>query len=162
MFYSLHASEPSGVSARIVSPPLRISLATRMASLSSSGFRGHSSAASCMCLTYSRRRFVLLLLGFFAVMALGLSAIGLYGVMTEVVTRRVKEIGIRVAVGASPGEIMRLILRRGLGLSIAGVALGSAGALAASYLVASQLYGVSTHDLSTLSITGVASSTSSR
>jgi putative ABC transport system permease protein len=98
-----------------------------------------------------RRRFVLLLLGFFAVMALGLSAIGLYGVMTEVVTRRVKEIGIRVAVGASPGEIMRLILRRGLGLSIAGVALGSAGALAASYLVASQLYAVSTHDLSTLS-----------
>jgi putative ABC transport system permease protein len=98
------------------------------------------------------RRFVLLLLGFFAVMALGLSAIGLYGVMSELVTRRVKEIGIRVAVGASPGEIMRLILRRGLGLSIAGVALGSAGALAASYLVASQLYGVGTHDMATFSM----------
>jgi putative ABC transport system permease protein len=98
-----------------------------------------------------RRRFVLLLLEFFAVIALGLSAIGLYGVMTELVVRRVKEIGIRVAVGASPGEIMRLILQRGLGLSIAGVALGSAGALATSYLVASQLYGVGTHDLATFS-----------
>jgi ABC-type antimicrobial peptide transport system permease subunit len=47
---------------------------------------------------------------------------------------------------------MRLILRRGLGLSIAGVALGSAGALAASYLVASQLYGVGTHDVATFSM----------
>ena len=98
-----------------------------------------------------RRRFVLLLLGFFAVTALALSAIGLYGVMAELVTRRVKEIGIRVAVGACPSEIMGLILRRGLGLSIAGVGFGSVGALAASRLVASQLYAVGTHDLATFS-----------
>jgi ABC-type antimicrobial peptide transport system permease subunit len=98
-----------------------------------------------------RRRFVLLLLGFFALIALGLSAIGLYGVMTELVARRVKEIGIRIAVGASPGEIMRLVLSLGLRLSLAGVALGSAAAVAASYLVASQLYGVGTHDPATFS-----------
>lgn len=98
-----------------------------------------------------RRRFVLLLLGIFSGLALGLAAVGLFGVMTELVTRRGKEIGIRIAVGATPLDIVRLVLGRGLRLSLAGVALGCAGAFATSYLVASQLYGVGPRDLTTLS-----------
>jgi len=101
--------------------------------------------------SFGRRRFVLTLLGFFGVAALSLSAVGLYGVMSQLVVGRVKEMGIRVAVGARPSQILRLILENGLGLSLAGIIVGTAGAAATSQLVANQLFGVRTYDLATYS-----------
>jgi putative ABC transport system permease protein len=99
-----------------------------------------------------RRRFALFVLGVFSALALGLSAVGLFGVMTELVIRRAKEMGIRAAVGATPRDIIKLILSGGLRLSLAGVAIGCIGAFATSRLVTSQLFGVGPRDLTTLSI----------
>jgi macrolide transport system ATP-binding/permease protein len=75
-----------------------------------------------------------------------IAAIGLYGVMAYSVSRRTQEIGIRVAVGAGPGEILSLVMRQGLMLSAVGVGLGVAAALASSTLVSVLLFGVSPTD----------------
>jgi putative ABC transport system permease protein len=102
-----------------------------------------------------RRRFAVLLLGFFALLALGLSAVGLYGVISQGVIARVKEIGIRMALGANSGGVLAMILKNALALTAAGVALGAAGALALSRFMASQLYGVTGHDPATFAIVTV-------
>jgi ABC-type antimicrobial peptide transport system permease subunit len=81
--------------------------------------------------------------------ALLLVAIGLYGVMSYLVSQRTREIGIRVALGARPLDIHRLIVGQGLKLLSLGVALGLLGAIALSRLVASLLFGVTPYDLPT-------------
>ena len=86
------------------------------------------------------------LLGVFATLALVLSAVGIYGVLSYVVSQRTQEIGIRVAIGADQGRVVRLVLGGGLRLSLAGIALGSAAALALGRLLASQLHEVRPHD----------------
>jgi ABC-type antimicrobial peptide transport system permease subunit len=78
----------------------------------------------------------------FAVVAVFLSAIGLYGMLAYLVTQRSREIGVRLAVGSGPRAIVALILREGLGLATGGVALGVIGASTLGRLVASQLYGI--------------------
>ena len=75
-----------------------------------------------------------------------LSAVGIYGVLSYVVSQRTQEIGIRVAIGADQGRVVRLVLGGGLRLSLAGIALGSAAALALRRLLASQLHEVRPHD----------------
>lgn len=92
------------------------------------------------------RRFSLLLLGTFAALALALALVGIYGVMSFVTTQRTHEIGIRLALGASGGDILRLMLRQGLHLTLFGVALGLAAALLLTRFLRSLLYGVSTSD----------------
>ena len=82
----------------------------------------------------------------FAAVAVFLSAIGLYGVLAYLVTQRSREIGVRLAVGSAPREIVALVLREGLGLAIGGVVIGVIGALALGGLIASQLYGVTPSD----------------
>ena len=82
----------------------------------------------------------------FAVVAVFLSAIGLYGVLAYLVTQRTREIGVRLAVGSAPGAIVGLVLREGLWLATGGVALGAAGSLTLGRLVASQLYGIKPSD----------------
>jgi predicted permease len=82
------------------------------------------------------------LASFFAAVAVFLSAIGLYGVLSYLVTQRSREIGVRLAVGSAPRAIVVLILREGLGLAIGGVALGVVGALILGRLITSQLYGI--------------------
>jgi ABC-type antimicrobial peptide transport system permease subunit len=96
------------------------------------------------------RRFAMLLLGLFAALALGLAALGVHGVLSYGVARRTPEIGIRVALGAEPGGVRTLIVREGLGLAVAGVALGLAGAAALTRSLQSLLYGVSPTDPMTL------------
>jgi predicted permease len=96
------------------------------------------------------QRFVMQLLSLFAGLAMALAAIGIYGVLVYSVEQRTKEIGIRVALGARSGEVMALVLGRGLRLSMAGAALGVAGALLATRYLKSLLYGVSAHDPVTL------------
>ena len=79
-------------------------------------------------------------------MALLLSALGIYGVTSYAVAQRTREIGLRMAVGASPAEVVGMVLKGSLRVVAIGLAVGAAGALAASRLIASQLYGTSPHD----------------
>ena len=101
-------------------------------------------------------RFSALLLGSFAVGALLLSAVGIYGVISFSVRRRIREIGIRVAMGAEPGDIFKLVIARGMGLAGIGVGIGLAGVLALTRFLSSQLFGVGSADPMTLGgITGL-------
>jgi putative ABC transport system permease protein len=92
------------------------------------------------------QRFVMLLLSLFAGMGVALAAVGIYGVMSYSAARRTHEIGVRLALGAVPGDVVRLVLRRGMALTGAGVVLGLAGALALTRLLASTLFGVTPTD----------------
>jgi putative ABC transport system permease protein len=92
------------------------------------------------------RRFNLLLLGALAVLALSLAAVGIYGVISYVVTRRTREVGIRMALGAQRADVLRLLIRQGMALVVLGVALGSLGALALTRVMSSMLFGVSAND----------------
>ena len=102
----------------------------------------------------SPRRFSAVLIGIFAGLALLLAAVGIYGVMSYVVGRRTHEIGIRMALGAQPSDVRRLVVNRGVKLAVAGVAIGLAGAFALTRLLSSLLFGVSPAD--PLTFAGVA------
>lgn len=93
-----------------------------------------------------QRRFVLLAIEVFAITALVLATIGLYGVMAGSVTERIREIGIRTALGATPAAVVGEVLRHALTVTLAGGVIGVVGALAASRLLASLLFGVSRAD----------------
>jgi predicted permease len=92
------------------------------------------------------RKFPLQLLGVFAGLALLLSAVGIYGVTAYAVAQRTREIGVRMAVGASAGTVVRMVLASALQTVVVGLAIGSVAALAAARLIASQLYGISARD----------------
>ena len=93
-----------------------------------------------------------ILLAVFGGLALLLASIGLYGVMSFAVARRTRELGIRVALGARPGDVFRLVLRQGMTLVIAGLVLGVGVAAMVTRLLASFLYGVSTTDAFTFTV----------
>jgi putative ABC transport system permease protein len=88
------------------------------------------------------RRYPLYLMGCFAALALALATIGLYGLISYSVLRRTREIGIRLALGARREDVLRLILRQGLIAALAGIALGLVGALGATRIMGSMLYGI--------------------
>jgi len=85
-------------------------------------------------------------LGIFGIIGLVLAAIGMYGVMAYSVSQRTREIGIRMAIGAAKGDVMKLVMRQGLGLSITGVTIGIVGAFGASRLIRGVLYGDGAND----------------
>jgi len=101
------------------------------------------------------QRFNLFLLVLFAALALGLAAIGIYGVLAFGVSRRTREIGIRLALGAHPRGVLRLVVRQGMQLVAAGILLGIAGALALTRLMASLLYSVSPTDPATFVVVSI-------
>jgi len=100
--------------------------------------------------TVARERLNLYLLGGFAAVALLLAALGLYGIVAYSVTQRRQEIGVRVALGANPRDVLRLVVRQGMMLTALGLALGLVAALAATRVMASLLFGVGTADPLTL------------
>jgi putative ABC transport system permease protein len=97
----------------------------------------------------SRPRFYAVLLGVFAVVAVTLAAVGLYGVVAYSVTRRTREIGIRMALGAARGDVLSLVLGQTLVLTAAGIALGIGGAAGLTRYLAGMLFGVTPLDPTT-------------
>ena len=104
----------------------------------------------------AERRLTMILVAAFAALALTLGAVGVYGVMAHLVVQRTREIGIRIALGAVPREILGLVMRQGAWLAAAGVGLGVAGALAASRVLAGLLFQVTPTDPLTYAGTALA------
>ena len=102
--------------------------------------------------SFAARRFNMSLLSLFAALALVLAAIGIYGVMSNAVTQRTPEIGIRLALGASTLDVLKLIIRNGLTLVIIGVVIGLGGALALTRLMTTLLFGVTPTDGLTIGV----------
>jgi putative ABC transport system permease protein len=94
----------------------------------------------------SPRRFSAALIGIFAMLAMLLAGVGIYGVMSFAVSSQTQEIGIRMALGATPESVQKMILGRSLALTVAGVGLGLIGALGFARFLSSLLFGVSTYD----------------
>jgi len=106
--------------------------------------------------TLAQPRFYLLIVGLFAIVAIALAAVGIYGVMAQSVGARTREIGIRMALGASAGTAVRLILRQAGWLALAGLVIGLGAAAATTRLMTKLLFGVTPLDLITFGVvTGV-------
>jgi putative ABC transport system permease protein len=94
----------------------------------------------------TQRRFMMMLIAAFALVAVVLAAIGVYGVLAYVVSQRTQEIGLRLAIGAAPDDVVRLFLREGISLTMWGLCAGVAGALAAGRALTTLLFGVTASD----------------
>jgi predicted permease len=103
----------------------------------------------------AQRRFAMLLLVIFALVALFLAAVGLYGVVAYTVSQRTREIGLRMAMGAQRGDVLRMVVGGGMKLALIGVVLGIGGALSLASLVASLLFGVTPFDPPSYAATAV-------
>jgi putative ABC transport system permease protein len=101
----------------------------------------------------ARTSFIMLLLGLSAAMALVLSAVGIYGVISHLVTQRRSEIGVRLALGATRPGVVRMVLRQSLRLVVIGLAIGMLGTLAGSRVLRSLLFGVGPNDVLVLTLT---------
>ncbi len=103
----------------------------------------------------AQRRFGMFLLGTFAVLALLLAAIGIYGVMSYSVTQRTQEIGVRMALGANATDVLKMVLRNGMSLALIGVTLGLAGAFCLTRLMSRLLFAVTPTDVTTFALVSI-------
>jgi ABC-type antimicrobial peptide transport system permease subunit len=110
---------------------------------------GEQTMDSLISQSLARRQFSMILLLVFASLALLLASVGVYGVISYIVAQRSPEIGLRMALGARPYEVLRLILASGGRLAVAGIAAGIVGAFALTRLMSSLLYGISATDPTT-------------
>jgi predicted permease len=99
-----------------------------------------------------QRRLSMMLLSLFSGIALVLASIGIYGVMSYSVTQRSRELGVRIALGADRSDVLRLVLRQGMGLALLGIGIGLAAALGLTRLIESQLYGIAATDPATFAL----------
>jgi predicted permease len=132
------SSEAAGLSSAVVSQIHAVDPDVLVYGIRTMQERLHDSLA--------RQRFSSTMLGAFAVFALLLAAVGLYGVMSHLVKQSTREIGVLVALGARPGNIIRLVVRQGMQLAGAGIAVGLVGAAALTRVMTSLLFGVSKTD----------------
>jgi ABC-type antimicrobial peptide transport system permease subunit len=95
------------------------------------------------------------LMGALGLMCMALAGMGLYGMMSYTVNQRIPEMGIRMAMGASPGRVMALVVRQGMGLALGGMAVGTVAALAGARLVASMLVGIGAADPASFALAAV-------
>ena len=102
------------------------------------------------------QQFTMRLAGSFALLALVLAVVGVYGVMSYAVAQRTREIGIRMALGAGRGEVVRMVVGRGVRIILIATLLGLAASYAAARLIRSQLFGVSATDLVTFAVVPIA------
>jgi len=100
--------------------------------------------------TVSQPRFNAMLVGLFALIALLLAAAGIFGLTSYTVTQRTQEIGIRMALGAQRGDVLRLILRQGMQLLGIGIVVGFIGVFGLGHLLQSLLFGIGAHDTTTI------------
>ena len=107
----------------------------------------------------ARQRLTTLLLAIFSAVALLLAAVGIYGLVSQVVGVRTRELGVRIALGASRSDVVRLVLGHGLALTLIGIAIGLFGALAVSRVLSSLLFEVSATDSASFAATAVILST---
>jgi putative ABC transport system permease protein len=98
------------------------------------------------------RRFIMMLIGLFAAVALMLTAVGIYGVVSFSVSQQTREIGIRIALGAPRRTVLGHVLRQGTVVALVGIAIGLAGSFGLTRLIANQLFGVSATDPTTFVI----------
>ena len=98
----------------------------------------------------AQRRFSMTLLGTFAALALVLGVVGVYGVTSYLVAQRTREVGVRLALGAQPAQVVGMVVRQGMVVAAIGLGVGIAGALVAGRLMTGLLYGVSPYDIATL------------
>jgi ABC-type antimicrobial peptide transport system permease subunit len=113
----------------------------------------------------ARPRFLTVLLGLFGVLGLMLGVLGLYGVLAYLVNHRQREIGVRIALGARPADVVRMVVKRGLTLTLSGVVVGLAGAFVLTRFMRGVLFDVAPSDpstfiLVTLALIGVAAAAS--
>ena len=99
-----------------------------------------------------QRRLSMMLLSLFSGIALVLASVGIYGVMSYSVTQRSRELGVRIALGADRTDVLRLVLKQGMGLAVLGIGIGLAAALGLTRLIESQLYGVTATDPATFAL----------
>jgi predicted permease len=133
-----NSSEAAGLSSAVVSQIHAVDPDVVVYEIRTMQERLHDSLA--------RQRFASTMLGAFAVFALLLAAVGLYGVMSHLVTQSTHDIGVLVTLGARPGNIIGLVVRQGMQLAGIGIAVGLAGALGLTRVMNSLLFGVSTTD----------------
>jgi ABC-type antimicrobial peptide transport system permease subunit len=140
------------VALRTILPPAALSETLRSAVPGRSGGpdRGSATWTPCSQSRSRRPRLLAQLLGAFAGLALLLAAVGTYGVLSCMVTGRRREVGIRMALGAARASVMTMVLKQGLQVTIIGIIVGLAGAVGASRLIASLLFGVRPTDPTTL------------
>jgi putative ABC transport system permease protein len=129
-------------------PPLSISSAVQSELRQATGLPSADvrSMSQIVSRSTSRQRFNMILMSVFALSALALAAIGIYGVMAYAVQQRTREIGIRLALGAEPGAVRRMVVLQGMRLAVIGVAIGVAGAFVLSQYMKSLLFGVEARD----------------
>jgi putative ABC transport system permease protein len=111
---------------------------------------GGGSMRQLLSAPLARPRFSTILLGTFAALTLLLASIGIYGSVAATIRQRTREIGIRLALGATAGEVRALVLRQGLRLALCGCAIGILGALAGTRVLRGLLFGISPTDATTL------------